>query len=75
VFSFPVSQRLRLLPSNSLEGLSREIERRTRVWSTFPNEVAFLRLISVVLMKIHEEWQSDDQIYLTIETHGSLPSP
>jgi putative transposase len=75
VFSFPASQRRRLRTSNGLERLSREIKRRTRVVSIFPNEAACLRLISAVLMEIHEEWQSDDRIYLTIETNGSLPSP
>jgi putative transposase len=75
VFSFPASQRRRLRTSNGLERLSREIKRRTRVVSIFPNEAACLRLISAILMEINEEWQVDDRIYLTIETNGSLPSP
>jgi putative transposase len=73
VFSFPASQRRRLRTSNGLERLSREIKRRTRVVSIFPNEAACLRLISAILMEINEEWQVDDRIYLTIETNGSLP--
>jgi putative transposase len=75
VFSFPASQRRRLRTSNGLERLSREIKRRTRVVSIFPNEAACLRLISAILMEINEEWQVDDRIYLSIETNGSLPSP
>jgi putative transposase len=75
VFSFPASQRRQLRTSNGLERLSREIKRRTRVVSIFPNEAACLRLISAILMEINEEWQVDDRIYLTIETNGSLPSP
>jgi putative transposase len=75
VFSFPASQRRRLRTSNGLERLSREIKRRTRVVSIFPNEAACLRLISAILMEVNEEWQVDDRIYLTIETNGSLPSP
>lgn len=75
VFSFPASQRRRLRTSNGLERLSREIKRRTRVVSIFPNEAACLRLISAILMEINEEWQVDDRIYLTIEINGSLPSP
>jgi transposase-like protein len=75
VFSFPASQRRRLRTANGLERLSREIKRRTRVVSIFPNEAACLRLISAVLMEIHEEWQADDRVYLTIETSGSLSSP
>ncbi|MFZ2096373.1 MAG: IS256 family transposase [Anaerolineales bacterium] len=75
VFSFPASQRRRLRTSNGLERLSREIKRRTRVVSIFPNEAACLRLISAILMEINEEWQVDDRIYLTIDTNGSFPSP
>jgi putative transposase len=75
VFSFPASQRRRLRTSNSLERLSREIKRRTRVVSIFPNEAACLRLISAILMEINEERQVDDRIYLSIETNGLLPSP
>ena len=74
VFSFPASHRRRLRTANGLERLSREVKRRTRVVSIFPNEAACLRLISAVLMEIHEEWQTD-RIYLTIETNGPLPSP
>jgi len=74
VFSFPASHRRRLRTANGLERLSREIKRRTRVVSIFPNEAACLRLISAVLMEIHEEWQTD-RMYLAFETDGSLPSP
>ena len=70
VFSFPASHRRRLRTANGLERLSREIKRRTRVVSIFPNEAACLRLISAVLMEIDEAWQTD-RIYLTLETDGS----
>ena len=74
VFSFPASHRRRLRTTNGLERLSREVKRRTRVVSIFPNEAACLRLISAVLMEIHEEWQTD-RMYLTFERDGSLSSP
>jgi putative transposase len=74
VFSFPASHHRRLRTANVLERLSREIKRRTRVVSIFPNENACLRLISAVLMEIHEEWLTD-RMYLSIETDGSLPPP
>jgi putative transposase len=73
VFSFPASHRRRLRTANVLERLSREIKRRTRVVSIFPNESACLRLISAVLMEIHEEWLTD-RMYLTFEADGSLTS-
>jgi transposase-like protein len=59
-----------LRTANSLERLSREIKRRTRVVSIFPNEAACLRLISAVLMEIDEALQTD-RIYLTLEMDGS----
>lgn len=69
VFSFPAAHRRRLRTANGLERLSREIKRRTRVVSIFPNEAACLRLISAVLMEIDEAWQTD-RIYLTLDTDG-----
>ena len=69
VFSFPAAHRRRLRTANGLERLSREIKRRTRVVSIFPNEAACLRLISAVLMEVDETWQTD-RIYLTLETDG-----
>jgi len=69
VFSFTAAHRRRLRTANGLERLSREIKRRTRVVSIFPNEAACLRLISAVLMEVDETWQTD-RIYLTLETDG-----
>jgi putative transposase len=59
VFDFPVEHRRRLRTNNSLERLNREIKRRTRVASQFPNEDSLLRLATAVLMETDEEWQSD----------------
>lgn len=73
VFAFPVSHRRRLRTTNGLERLSREIKRRTRVVSIFPNENSCLRLISAVLMEIHEEWQTE-RMYLGFELAGSPSS-
>jgi transposase-like protein len=66
VFSFPVSHRRRIRTTNMLERLSREIRRRTRVVSIFPNEAACLRLISAFLMEKSEAWQTG-RIYLSFE--------
>jgi transposase-like protein len=73
VLAFPASHRRRLRTTNGLERLSREIKRRTRVVNIFPNEKSCLRLISAVLMEIHEEWQSE-RVYLNFETVGSPSS-
>jgi len=41
-----------------LEQLNKEIKRRTRVATLFPNEASLLRLVSAVLTKVDEEWQT-----------------
>ncbi|GMA46892.1 hypothetical protein GCM10025854_11420 [Tetragenococcus muriaticus] len=40
-----------------MERLNREIRRREKVVSIFPNVVSAERLIGAVLMDIQEEWQ------------------
>jgi len=56
VFSFPGGFRRLLRTTNGVERLHREIRRRTRVVSIFPNHASCLRLISAVLCEISEEW-------------------
>ena len=63
VFALPAAHRRRLRTSNLLERLNKEIKRRTRVATLFPNEAALLRLVSAVLMEISEEWETE-KIYL-----------
>jgi putative transposase len=66
VFAFPETHRRRLRPSNLMERISKELKRRTRVATLFPNEASLLRLVSAVLMEISEEWETE-QIYLRME--------
>lgn len=56
VFSFPASYRRLLRTTNGVERLHREVRRRARVVSIFPNPVSCLRLVSAVLAEISEEW-------------------
>jgi putative transposase len=70
VFAFPAAHQRRLRTSNSLERLNRELDRRTKVVSIFPNEAACLRLVSAVLIELDEAWQSD-RIYLAFESANS----
>lgn len=58
VFALPVAQRKRLRTTNMLERLNREIKRRTRVATLFPNEGSLLRLVTGVLMEVSEEWET-----------------
>jgi putative transposase len=59
VFSFPPEHWRRLRTNNGLERLNREIKRRTRVATLFPNEASLLRLATAVLMETDEEWQTE----------------
>jgi putative transposase len=65
-FALPSSHRRRLRTTNMLERINREIKRRTRVATLFPNEGSALRLVSAVLMEISEEWETNRK-YVTME--------
>src|SRR5918996_2894028 len=56
VFVFPASFRRLLRTTNGLERLHREVRRRARVVSIFPNPASCLRLVSAILAEISEEW-------------------
>jgi putative transposase len=59
VFDFPREHRRRLRTNNCVERLNREIKRRTRVATQFPNEASLLRLATAVLIETDEEWQTE----------------
>ena len=67
VFDFPTKHRRRLRTNNMLERLNRELKRRTRVATLFPNEASLLRLATAVLMETDEEWQTEKR-YLSMKT-------
>jgi putative transposase len=67
VFRLPPSHRVRLRTTNMLERLNRELKRRTRVATLFPNEASLLRLVTAVLMELSEEWETGKR-YVTFET-------
>jgi len=66
VFSMPEKHRRRLRTSNMIERLNRELKRRTRVASLFPNEASILRLASAVLAETSDDWETG-RIYLCME--------
>lgn len=66
VLERPAAQRPRLRTSNMNERLNKEILRRTRVATLFPNEKSLLRLVSAVLVEIDEEWTTG-KVYLNLE--------
>jgi putative transposase len=66
VFDLPQAQRTRLRTTNGLERINRELKRRTRVASIFPNTASCLRLVSALLAECDEEWMAG-KIYLTLD--------
>jgi transposase-like protein len=67
VFRLPPTHRVRLRTTNMLERVNRELKRRTRVATLFPNEASLLRLVTAVLMELSEEWETGKR-YVTFET-------
>jgi transposase-like protein len=67
VFRLPAAHRKRLRTTNMLERLNREIKRRTRVATLFPNEASLLRLVTAIVMELSEEWETGKR-YVTFET-------
>ena len=65
-FDLPQGQRIRLRTTNGLERINREIKRRTRVASIFPNTASCLRLISALLAECDEDWMTG-KIYLNLK--------
>jgi putative transposase len=66
VFAFPVAHRKLIRTTNGVERLHREVRRRARVVSIFPNQASCLRLVSAVLNEISEEWLTG-RTYLSFE--------
>lgn len=58
VLALPRHHRRRLRTSNAIEGVNREIKRRTRAATLFPNEAGCLRLVTAVAMEISQDWQT-----------------
>lgn len=66
VFNFPKHHWKKIRTSNGIERVNREIKRRTRVAVLFPNSESALRLVTAVLMEIHESWITGKK-YLDME--------
>ena len=67
VFELPATHRRRLRTTNMLERVNKELKRRTRVATLFPNDASLLRLTSAVLIEISEDWETG-KVYLNTET-------
>ncbi len=61
IYQFPKEHWKRIRTSNGIERMNREIKRRTRVAVLFPNKESALRLVTGVIIEIHEEWVTGKQ--------------
>jgi len=66
VFKLPAGHRKRLRTTNGLERVNKEIKRRTRVATLFPNEKSLLRLVSAILAEISEDWETS-KVYINVK--------
>ncbi len=66
VFHFPMLHRRRLRTSNLAERVNKEIRRRTRVITIFPNTDSCLRLVTAIISEISEEWETG-KVYLSMD--------
>lgn len=67
VYQEPEHLRKKLRTVNPLELLNREIKRRTRVVRIFPNEQSLLRLVTAVLVEIHDDWVGSQKRYMKFD--------
>jgi transposase-like protein len=67
VFQLPEEHRKRMRTTNMLERQNKEIKRRTRVATLFPNEASLLRLVTAVLVELSDDWESGKMRYLTFQ--------
>ncbi len=66
IFGIPSEHRKRMRTTNMLERQNRELKRRTRVATLFPNEASLLRLVTAVLVELSDEWETGMR-YLTFQ--------
>ena len=66
IYGLPPEHQKRMRTTNMLERQNKEIKRRTRVATLFPNEASLLRLITAVLVELSEDWETGMR-YLTFK--------
>lgn len=75
VWDLPEVLRRRLNSTNLLERLMRELKRRSRVVSIFPNKASLIRLLGSVLIEINEKWSCEHGQYLNADALGAVEMP
>ena len=67
IHDLPPQFQKKLRTTNPLELVNREIKRRTNVARIFPNSDSLLRLVTAVLVEIHENWITAKTQYLNMK--------
>ena len=67
IFLIPEDHRKRMQTTNMLERQNKELKRRTRVATLFPNEASLLRLVTAVLVELSDDWETSNMRYLVFE--------
>jgi transposase-like protein len=70
--AFPKHHWRKIWSTNPLKRVNKEIKRRTNVVGVFPNDDAILRLVGRVPADQHDEWQTSDRRYLTMNRPTGL---
>jgi putative transposase len=73
VWHLPAGHRRKLNSTNMIERVMRELKRRSRVVSIFPNEASLVRLMGAVLLEMDEQWQCERAPYLSMDAVEMTP--
>lgn len=65
IYMLPDPEQKKLRTINGVERVNRELKRRTRVVCIFPNIASLLRLVTALLVEIHEDWTTSDRAYIS----------
>ena len=74
VMTLPKTYRKYLRTSNYLERINKELKRRSKVITIFPNEASILRLMGSVLMELHERYSLQQKMRPTAKDKKELPN-
>ncbi len=69
--AFPSAHWRQIWSNNPLERLNKEVKRRSNVVGIFPNEGGVIRLVGMILVEQHDEWQVN-RCYFSAESLATV---